>query len=99
MTDGSPQYVSLDDVQKLVDAQLAKVRQEHEDALASQKAESDARIDALQGALEAAQKAGQPSTNVVQHGGGPGTEIAETWGQADQARAIAEADAKAGRAA
>lgn len=90
-----PQYVSLDDVQKLVDAQLAKVRQEHDDAMAAQKSETDS----LRAALEAAQRAGTPSTNVVEHGAGPGLEIAETWSQAQQTASRADADAARTRAA
>jgi hypothetical protein len=85
----APQYVSLEDVQKLVDDQLAKVREEHDSALAAQKADNDARVDQLQAALEAAQRSGQPTSVVPEHGAGPGLEIAETWGQYQQGLAAA----------
>ena len=72
-----PQWVSADDVKRLVD---------------EQNAERDAKIDALQAELEAARKQGQPVTdNVPEHAAGPGLERAETWSQAEQEAAQLEA--------
>ena len=85
----APQFVSMDDVQKLVDDQLAQVRKQYDE----EKAASDARVDQLQAQLEAAQKSAQPLTSVVAHGGGPGLEIAPTWSQFEQERAVAAANA------
>jgi hypothetical protein len=46
------------------------------------------RIRDLEAAL-AATRAGQPLTQVPEHGGGVGTELAETWSQYDQELAAA----------
>lgn len=89
----SPQLVSMDDVQKLVDDQIAKTRAEYEALIAAQKEDADARVSALEEAVKAAQRAGQPSTSVPEHAGGPGTEIADTWSQYEQERARAAREA------
>jgi hypothetical protein len=91
---GTPSYVSMDDVQTLVEEQLAKVREEHEAALLQVRIDSDARVDNLQAQLDAARKAASPTTSVPWNAGGLGDAIHETWSQAEQARAHAAAEAE-----
>jgi hypothetical protein len=47
------------------------------------------RIRDLENSL-AATRAGLPLTLLPENGGGPGTEVAETWSQADQEREIGD---------
>jgi len=80
-----PTWVSADDVQKMIDAQLDKVRSDHE----AQIAELSAKSDQLQAQLDAARASAVPITSVPEHSGGPGTEIAPTWSQYEQEKSRA----------
>jgi hypothetical protein len=75
----------MDDVQRLVDEQLAKVR-----------AENEAQVAGLQAQLDAARKAASPATSVPWNSGGVGEAIHDTWSQYEQALAHS-AEEEAGR--
>lgn len=81
------EWVSADDVQRMIDGQLAKRDEEHQSQLDA----LEARSDHLQAQLDAAQANAVPLSSVPEHSGGNGTEIAPTWSQYDQERSHAAA--------
>lgn len=79
MTDApqeSQSFVSMEDVQRLVDEQLAKVREEHEDQIAG-----------LQAQLDAARKANSVTTSIPWNSAGIGDAVHETWSYHEQTKA------------
>ncbi len=84
----TPEWVSAEQVQQMIDAQLESLRSEHD----AQMADVNAQLDAARRAA-----AGAPVISVPEHSAGPGIDVAETWSQWEQtlARDAAEA-ARAG---
>ena len=89
MSEPQPQWIDAAQVQALIDQQLQALQSRHEEEIQSLREEMDAKVSA------AAQSAVAQlvQTFVPDHAGGPGTTIAETWSQYEQAQQHAAREA------